>query len=259
MYVGAMGNDEKKPIEPPSRCVGRELTRAAVEAAAEMVPGGSTFTKLYQVTHPPKADQEREAWQGAISERTNEHARLLEEHERALAPTETLTGLPAAIAKWMIEECPDGLGDKCIDPSDLMAQFPEADEEAIDEAVAELELFGLVNVRHHLSGWFASLSPEAYEQLDHQIMGWATVGDAVLVAGLMLELKSGDAPTLHKTTGWERRRFNPALQYLLRFFPEGRIRRVTQPDYPSLGVLIEPEDRVKLRRFIAANREDVVR
>jgi hypothetical protein len=62
----------------------------------------------------------------------------------------------------------------------------------------------------------------------------------------------GHAPNLHFKSGWEKRRFNPAFRYLLPLFADGRVRRVIQPDYPSLGVVIAAEDRAALRRFVAS-------
>ena len=75
-------------------------------------------------------------------------------------------------------------------------------------------------------------------------MGWDTASDAVEIARLMLAEDTGDAPTLHEKTGWCRRRFNPAFRLLLPLFPDGRIRKVIQPDYVTLGVSFAQEDKV---------------
>ena len=152
----------------------------------------------------------------------------------------------------MIEEVSGRAGDKCIDPGDLMAQVPRSRQKGVVETLAE-RIFGFGKCA---AAGGSLPTQQTYEQLDHQIMGWATVGDAVLVAGeTMLELKSGDTDVARprgRTAAVQSR-----VQYLLRFFG-GRIRRVISPDYPSLGVLIELRI-AWLRRFIAANREDVVR
>ena len=67
-----------------------------MEAAAELVPGGSAFTKLYPGDAPTEGRSGTEGVAGRDFERTNEHGRLLEEHERSVGTIETLTGLPAA-------------------------------------------------------------------------------------------------------------------------------------------------------------------
>jgi len=82
-------------------------------------------------------------------------------------------------------------------------------------------------------------------------MGWDTDADSIEIARLMLAEDTGHAPELHERTGWTKRRFNPAFRLLLPMFPDGRVRKVLQPDYPSLGVVMADEDRAKLRRLVA--------
>ncbi|WP_395459881.1 hypothetical protein ACHMW5_36060 (plasmid) [Azospirillum melinis] len=82
--------DERKPIRPPAADPKREIGRTITEAVVELVPGGNVLTGLYRTTHPPKAEQDREAWQEAISDRTNEHSERLDQHEKLLAPKQTV-------------------------------------------------------------------------------------------------------------------------------------------------------------------------
>ncbi len=250
---GARMNDEDKkrePIKAPEPRPKREGVRALVEAAASFEPVTAALTRIYHTTHPPKSEHERQIWQGAITERTNEHTERLDTYETLIQPKETLIGATAALAQRFIQGCPDGMGQTFYDLDELCALLPDSDRADVEDAAHELELFGLLSMRHHLQGWHARLSPEAYEQLDPQIMGWDPVKDAVVIAKHMAEHKTGHAPKLHELTGWQRRRFNPAFRVVLRLFPEGRIRRVIQADYPSLGVSMAPEDRVQLRRLI---------
>ena len=60
-----------------------------------------------------------------------------------------------------------------------------------------------------------------------------------------------DRRNAHAASGWEKRRFNPAFQLLLRFIPDGRVSREIQPDYPSSSVFLLAEDKALLRRFVA--------
>lgn len=103
---------------------------------------------------------------------------------------------------------------------ELRSWFPEASDEEIDDAVYELEELGLVSRSHTLnSGWRLCLVSVYFEKIDHQVMGGGTRLDALMGAELMLTNKTGDAKELHNLTGWDKRRFNPALAYLLQLFP----------------------------------------
>lgn len=155
------------------------------------------------------------------------------------------------------QDCPDGLGSKFHDVSSIGSQLGLADEELIEETLCELAALGLVRLHHAIGRRpYASLTQEFYAQLDHQVMGWNTIDDAVQIACFMLDFDTGNAPVLHEKTGWTKRRFNPAFAMLLNLFADGVVSRSMQPDYPSRGVLLTPEGRVALRRFIRKHSKD---
>lgn len=249
-----VSDDTGKPIVPPMADVPREIARGITEAAVELVPGGSFVTNILRVAIPPKSEKDREKWQEAISVRTNQNTGRLDEHERLLNPTATLTGTAAELAVALAKACPDGLGHEQFDLDALCRLLPEVDQQAIEDATADVEVLGLVERERSLGKhWFIRLTPAFYMQLDHQIMGWDITADAVTVARLLLEKNaSGVASDLHRLTGWEKRRFNPAFRIVLGRFPEGRVSQQLQPDYPSSYVHVLPEDRAALRRFVAA-------
>jgi hypothetical protein len=88
-------------------------------------------------------------------------------------------------------------------------------------------------------------------------MGWesTTADDARTLAALLLEDEGRErTAVLHAASGWEKRRFNPAFQLLLRLIPDERTSREIQPDYPSTSVFLLAEDKALLRRFIAEAR-----
>lgn len=245
------GEKERHLIEPPATGKTRALTRAIAEGAAGLVPGGGIAANIMKVTHPPKADQERAAWEQDISERSNEHTDRLDHHEEKLSHEESISGTTARLTVTLAQDCPDGLGHKLYTLDDIAALLPDEDRQYLEDAAYELEAFGLVLFRRSISGpWRMSLTPAFYEQLDHQVMSWNTVKDAIALAKLMLAEDTGNAPALHKKTGWSKRRFNPALRHLMPLFPDGRIRKVLQPDYVTLGIVLAPEDQAALRRFI---------
>jgi hypothetical protein len=248
-----MTRQQQKPILPPVTDKSRELVRKVAEAAVEIAPGVGLITSVLQVSVPPKSETDREAWQEAISERINQNTGRLDQHERLLNPTTTVTGTAAQVAVALAKACPDGLSYKRFDLDDLSKLLPDTARDEIEDATADLEFLGLV-ARERMIGpyWSIYLTPAFYLQLDHQIMGWNTITDAVTVARLLLEKDaSGLASDLHRQTGWDKRRFNPAFRIVLKKFSNGRISKELQPDYPSPYVELLPEDRSALRRFIA--------
>lgn len=244
-------SDDQSPLAAPAQHQARDLTRTIAESLAEIVPGGGIVTGLLREVVPSKTDRSRENWESAITERSNEHGERLNRHEGLLAPTETIEGLPARILTRLAQECPDGLSMQDYDLDALSALFPDEDRQPIKDAVSDLKALGLLKSWDFIGGWRIALAEDTYEQVDPQVMGWDTKADAVEIARLMLAGNTGHAPELHEKTGWSKRRFNPAFRLLLPLFPEGRIRRVIQPDYPSLGVVLADDDRAQLRRLVA--------
>jgi hypothetical protein len=246
--------DDKTAISPPKSYPARNLTRTIVEGVAELVPGASIATGALRELLPSKEDQARADWEGVITERTNVHTERLDAMDTALAPQAEFTGAAAELIAALARNDSSGMAEERYTPADLAALVPGADPQMIEDAAYDLKSVGLVELSYVLSGpkFFLRLADSFYEQIDHQVMGWNTREDAVTLAKHMLADDRGDARELHTKTGWERRRFNPAFAYLLPLFPEGRVRRVLQPDYPSLGVAMIGEDRAALRRFLAA-------
>lgn len=90
-----------------------------------------------------------------------------------------------------------------------------------------------------------------YALFDPVTLHTSPQADAVDVARAALDLDSGDARELETHLGWPRRRFNPAFALLLTLVDDGRVRKVIQPDYPSLGFLIAAEERVRFKALVA--------
>jgi len=243
--------DDRTPIAPPAQHQVRDMGRSVAEGIVELVPGGGIVTGLLRSKLPSQSERNRDDWERAVSERSNEHDDRLDRHEDMIAPTETIDGLPARMLARLARECPDGLSTQDYDLDALCALFPDDDRQSIRDAVFDLKAIGLLKSWDFIGGWQIALSEDAYAQIDPQVMGWDTEADAVEIARLMLAENTGHAPKLHEKTGWSKRRFNPAFRLLLPMFPDGRVRRVLQPDYPSLGVVIADEDRAKLRRLVA--------
>jgi len=236
-------NKKKEPITTPKEAKSEAITRAIIGGVIESVPGGSVVTGIGRVIKPSQAEINTNKWQEDISARVNEH-------EKAIVPSERIYGLNAVLISELIKQCPNGMAEKSYDLAELCVMFPDVERKEIENAVHDLKLLGLLRTRDWIGGWAARLSPSSYEQIDRQIMNWDTRSDALTIAKLMIQKNNGDAKILHESIGWSFRRFNPSFAFLLSLFPEGRVSREIQPDYPSLYVCLMPDDYATLRRFV---------
>jgi len=245
-------------IHPPKTDARREIVRAAVDGVIGQIPlVGSVLNKIYEKTHPPKSQKDRESWEAQISDRSNEHDQRIGHVEQWVPKTRKLSETTALLCVELAKRCKDGLLWEDYEEAELRSWFPNVSDDDIDDAVYELENLVLVSRSHTLnSGWRLRLEQAFFEEIDHQVMEWNTLHDALTIAELMLSNKTGDAKTLHELTGWEKRRFNPALAYLLPLFADGAIRKVLQPDYVTAGVLISADQSAALRQFIREYKVD---
>ena len=252
-----MGDEESKlhPIEPPKRDHPDDKVRAAVSAAVQAIPGiGGTISRLGEELIPSQAERARVSWEIAVSKRSNENSTRLDQHEQLLAPKATLTGITAQLAVALANGPGDGMRGRGRDLNELCNLVPDAQRQEIEDAAFEMHSYGLVEITRAIGkNWWLHLCQNFYEQLDHTVMGWKTEDDAVVLAQMLIDNNAlRRTAALHEASGWDKRRFNPAFSYLLRFFPEGRISREVQPHYPSSSLAILPEDRANLRRFITS-------
>jgi hypothetical protein len=250
-------SSSKDPIQRPSANKARATWRATIEALASFIPYGGALVRILRTTHPPKSDQDRDRWQGEITERTNENTGRLDQHEELLSPKATLSGVTAQLVSALAQAPGDGMRGKGQTLDDLCQLIPNTDRKLVQDAAFEMESYGLVEIERALGNhWWLYLTQNIYEQVDHQLMGWRTEDDAAKLAQLMLDHDDMEAaPKLHMASGWDKRRFNPAFQYVLRFFPESRISGELQPNYPALSVVMLPEDKAALLRFLGSRTQ----
>lgn len=81
-------------------------------------------------------------------------------------------------------------------------------------------------------------------------MGWHTIDDAKQLARLIVNNRLRSASELHAATGWGKRRFNPALHYISRFFDPGRVSNEISPNYVFPYLSAAAEDIVRLKAFL---------
>ena len=246
-----MGEEDKdrKPIEPPD--TKPSVTRTLAESAAQLSPPTAALARIYQDTHPPAAERNRQAWEQDISERSNEQDARLDSHDRALAPrTEKISGTTANLIAALAHDCPDGLRSKRYTLDELCKVLPNADPQEINDAVFDLVDVGLLAISRHSNGWHVRLEEGFYEQVDHQLFDWDTTKDAARLAREMIsERPLEQMRALQAHVGWSKRRFNPAVAYLMPEIPQGRTRQSMQAEYPTMGFTLLDEDRARLRRF----------
>jgi hypothetical protein len=253
-----MDNDEYKPIEPPQQFPGRKITRDVAEALAGEIPvAGPVVTAVLRNTHPPIEEKDRERWEQDVTKRANRISDTVAAHEEILRPLpDKIEGVAAVLAGFLARLPHDGLCRGYM-LNEMAPDLPRAPPfQVVVDAAEELAMYDLVEVQHFIGGQQASvrLCPAFFEQLDPQIVGWSPAADARHLATMLLENDSLSAiAELHAASGWEKRRFNPAMQYLLQFFEPGHISRELQPDYPTNQVMLFGPSRARLRRFASAS------
>jgi hypothetical protein len=253
-----MGDEpaKREPISPPAKDHPDDKVRAFIEAGVGAVPLGGAVTRLVAELLPTQGQKARNVWEHSVSERTNENTARIDKHADLLSPKSSLSGVTAQLVTALARKPGDGMRGSAQTLDDLCRLVPEADRQAVEDAVFELNSYGVITITRAIGKhWWLHLTQNFYEQFDHQIMEWNTIDDAVELARLMLEDENmGRIPRLYEKSGWQKRRFNPALQHLLSIFPDGHISKELQPDYPTTYVHIYEEDRASLRRFVAAKK-----
>ncbi|MCP1850277.1 MULTISPECIES: hypothetical protein [unclassified Bradyrhizobium] len=251
----SIDQDDREPITPPEKNHPDDKVRSIVEAVASEVPLGGMVVKLAGDLVPTRAQKARNEWEGAISERTNEHSERLDRHAQMLAPSTRLSGTSVDLAVALARAPGDGMAGRGLTLDDLCKLLPEAAPKDVEKAAFDLNALGLTDIQRALGGhWWLRLNQMFYEQVDHQVMDWesTTEQDARTLVNLLLEDEGRERTSvLHAASGWEKRRFNPAFQFLLNIIPDERTSREIQPDYPSSSIFLLDEDKALLRRFLA--------
>jgi hypothetical protein len=141
-----------------------------------------------------------------------------------------------------------------VDEEALVRGFTEHEVQVLEDAVAELEAENLVSCTHSISHTFPHMRPmmDLYATFDPIAFGHDPTADAAELAKKVLDLdESVDVGALHQGTGWERRRFNPAITLVIAQVDGRRVSGELNSDYPSRWFGLMAEDRVSLKRFIA--------
>jgi hypothetical protein len=240
------------PIKLPSPSPKRALFRKLVDASVSMVPvAGGHLAAIYSLTHPPQSEIEEERWREEITKLAND----TEAGVNFILKRVTLSEDAAYLGRWMSENAERGWSD-IFGYDDIVAQFPEATKSEILEAVGELELEGMLRIGKVIGKPFGHVTTtqKLYETFDPIVFeGVSPRQDATVVA---LAILDGEGMTscgaIAEKQGWSVRRINPALAIVGDMIADGRKSRPLGQPYGIKAMAADPQERVRLRRFVKA-------
>lgn len=164
-----------------------------------------------------------------------------------------LSLLARSIGVWIAEQCSDGSCDY-VDPEQLMEAFADHSEAIIEEAIAELETDGFVQISRSISGGIPHFRPtlDLYLTFDGPAFGRDPIADTVTIAELVLEgSENVSAEEIFSQTGWDIRRFNPAFEHVASQVPDGRVSRPYGTQFNVTSFHLLPEDKVRVKRLVS--------
>ena len=164
-----------------------------------------------------------------------------------------LSLLARKIGVWVAESCSDG---RCnhVNLAELKATFAGISERGLEEAIAELDTDGFVQVSRTLGGGLPHFRPtlDLYLTFDGPAFDRDPVTDTICVAELALAgPDSVNAENVFAQTGWDIRRFNPAFEHVAAQVPDGRVSRAFGTQFTVSFFHCLAEDRVQIRRLIS--------
>lgn len=164
-----------------------------------------------------------------------------------------LSLLARKIGVWVAESCSDG---RCnhVNLEELKATFAGISERELEEAIAELDTDGFVQVSRTLGGGLPHFRPtlDLYLTFDGPAFGRDPIADTICVAELALAgPDSVNAENVFAQTGWDIRRFNPAFENVAAQVPDGRVSRAFGTQFTVSFFHCLAEDRVQIRRLIS--------
>lgn len=241
----------KKIIAPSEQTNGRVL-RGIAKGVIGTIPGiGSLATEAAELIFPNPEASDRAEWEVEVSGLLNWLTDNLGVYR---IPT---TKLAWRIGRLFWQRDEEAKGRVDIDESIIYEVFPDENDRAIDEAIAEIVDFewceGWSNANHRSGYGGFRLKPNIFACLDPIERGNSPSDDAVRIAKELLETteEAVSAEQIDHKFGWERRRLYPALWLLSEYvvpppFNEGQIE-----SYPVSWFYLSGSNRHALRKFVA--------
>ena len=159
--------------------------------------------------------------------------------------------LATSIGRWICENSEKGLPEH-VDESVFLAAFDHSSSEALEEALADLEIENDVELSHVIGPQFPGIraTENLFQVFDPVVLGTNPLSDAIILIDLILEGdRSVNIPKLHERSGLTLRSFNPALALVLEEIDGRRVNRTSSSDYPSRQFSTLAEDRIALKRL----------
>jgi hypothetical protein len=163
-----------------------------------------------------------------------------------------LTELAYRLGVWLAESSDRGLLHR-INGEAVAAAFADVPVRDLQDAAAELETDGYISARSlsHAALPLMRYRLELFATFDPLTRGSDPTLDAVALASFALESDRGvNVADLHVRSGWDHRRFNPALSMLMTRIDERRVSKSGDGEYPTHMFILAPTDRVELKRFV---------
>ncbi|WP_316356885.1 hypothetical protein [Devosia sp.] len=172
--------------------------------------------------------------------------------QESQAQVGNLSALASRIGCWFAQHDSNGLPGSIGDGTAFREAFADVERRDLDDALAELEADNYITLYRVLGPELPriNLTFELFVDFDPVVLGNDPAVDAAdLIDRVLPAIESVGVEELHNETGWDLRRFNPAVCYVLSHIGDGRISRGGSFDYPARSFAVAAEDRVALRRF----------
>lgn len=163
-----------------------------------------------------------------------------------------ISPLAFRLGRFLAAKSENGFQDS-VDEEMVLAEFGSEKPDALEEAIAELASENCIAARDLINAKLPRMRRqlELFATFDPHVSGDKPAVDAAHLANMILSTDAEiDIPALHIETGWNLRRFNPALAILASHVDSGRVLGGYDNKYPVRHMVLVAADRVELRRLI---------
>ncbi|MBP6818662.1 MAG: hypothetical protein KBC46_05110 [Ferrovibrio sp.] len=245
---------------PNTQPTGKAAIRLLMEMLAQATPVTAALAHLYGYTHPDEMQRAIQRWQAEITAAVNDTEARITALEAKLHTRQIIGNTAVEVAAWFIKNSKDGMMN-LYDFVSIQNEFSTIQPGDLREALYELQHNGFVictaAIVHPIAR--VRIDYNLYWTFDPPFTGNKPEQDAGALAKLLLENSRLSATRLlHEASGWEKRRFNPAIAYLLQYVDDDRVSREIQNNYPTSSFIMTDEERFKFKQFLRSLPEPVI-